>query len=254
LIFSSHQNKIETKKEKQAEIVKQQVKPEPSKLNVKSFKVPILMYHYIRIVNDPNDKLGISLSVTPTEFDNQLRWLSENGYKTVGLDYLSNPIKLDFKPVVITFDDGYSDAYTDAYPILKKYNFSGVFYLITEKVGTPNYLDWDMAREMNKNGMFFGSHTTNHADLSKTKDSLLTREIKDSKEKIEKELGITVTDFCYPSGKFNEDTIAKVKEIGYKTAATTLEGIVNEKSDLFKLKRIRIKNDTSLQEVLNKVY
>src|SRR5260221_3090993 len=82
-----------------------------------STQVPVLMYHYIRVNPDPNDKVGFNLSVTPWDFSAQLDWLAQHGYHSITLDDLGANlfyhIKLPPKPVVLTFDDGYRDFYTD---------------------------------------------------------------------------------------------------------------------------------------------
>lgn len=220
----------------------------PEKIN--SFQLPVLMYHYIRDWNKPDDAVGTNLSVSPNEFDTQMQWLANNNYQTVDFDYFSYPYKMDQKPIIVSFDDGYQDAYTDAYPVLKKYKLMGVFYIIISKVGTSGYLDWDMIKEMQKNGMKFGSHTVGHPDLRNLSDEALTNEIKNSKETLEQELQTNITDFCYPSGKYDDATISKLKEIGYKTAVTVENGTASEKTDLFEIPRKRIQNSTSLADIL----
>src|SRR5262249_36809207 len=99
--------------------------------------VPILMYHYISGVptNDPNPVLRQSLSVSPELFNQQLDYLKQQGFHSVTLNQLINALYYGFslpsKPIILTFDDGYLDGYTAAYPALKAHGFSGVFYIIT---------------------------------------------------------------------------------------------------------------------------
>src|SRR2546425_3732925 len=98
-----------------------------------SIRVPILMYHYIRDNPDARDVLGANLSVSPTEFRLQMDWLARSGYHPVDLDdlraYLLDGRTLPSRPVVISLDDGYSDLYTAAYPVLRAHQFKAVAYI-----------------------------------------------------------------------------------------------------------------------------
>jgi peptidoglycan/xylan/chitin deacetylase (PgdA/CDA1 family) len=213
------------------------------------YSVPILMYHYIRDIDDPTDQIGINLSVSPRIFESQLKYLSEQGYESITPVQLSSG-ELPDKPIMITFDDGYDDAYSQAFPILKKYNFTGVFYVITGKVGQPEYANWDQLKEMQKAGMIIGSHTVSHPSLDKATKSQINKELVDSKTKLETELGTKVTDFCYPAGKYNTKVIEELQKIGYTDATTTHSGISNQDSSLFELPRIRVESNTNLEKVL----
>lgn len=219
---------------------------------LKEYKAPILMYHYIRDYNNAKDTTGTNLSVSLAKFDSQLKWLNNNGYKTVGLDYLLNPIISDKKPVILTFDDGYQDAYTQAFPILKKYGFTATFYIITAYMDKyNNYLTWDQARELKSAGMNIGSHTHTHPDLSKIFGIRVTDEIKESKKTIEEKIGGTISDFCYPAGKYDQKIIDELKNDDYKTATTVKNGIANQNSNLFELPRIRMQNNTNMEKIFN---
>lgn len=219
---------------------------------LQNYQIPILMYHYVREFNDPKDKIGTNLSVSPTNFDKQMNWLKTNNYRTVNSNYLLNPVKLDFKPIILTFDDGYRDMYTDAFPILIKYRFTGTFYIVSDYVNENNerYLNWDMVKEMSDAGMTIGSHTLTHIDLTKNSDVKINTEIAESKKIIGEKIGKDIEDFCYPSGKFNNSIANIVKNAGYQTATTVKTGAVTQKSDLFQLPRYRIENTTNLEKIL----
>ena len=225
--------------------------PEPTKNYLTEYQIPILMYHYIRDFNDPNDQTGTNLSVSPNRFDEQLTWLEQNNYQTVSMDYVEKPYELpdNKKPIVITFDDGYRDAYTNAYPILKKHNMTGTFYLIYNfsQKNDDNYLTWDMAKEMASNNMELGSHTLSHPNLVQASATNLKKEIEESKQKIQEQTNTDINHFCYPSGKYNNDVITALKSANYKTAVTTKSGIANQNSDLFELPRVRMTNATNLK-------
>lgn len=215
--------------------------PEPTYAKVATYRVPILMYHYIRVA-DPADTLGVALSVTPQNFDNQMKWLKDNNFESMKLADLTDPdrkvisqiIGQNKKPVIVTFDDGYDNAATIATPTLKKYGFIGTFFIIRDFVGRPEYATQAQIDEMVANGMEIGSHTLDHLDLSKISLDRAKKQIVDSK--------LTAETFCYPSGKYTPEVVNLVKEAGYVAAVTTHPGVANQDSDLFQLPRVRIEN------------
>jgi peptidoglycan/xylan/chitin deacetylase (PgdA/CDA1 family) len=207
---------------------------------VESYEVPILMYHYIRPA--PADIAGQRLSVSPEIFENQVRWLKENSYISIKMSDLADPNKKEIseiyaehdKPIALTFDDGYDDAYSTVFPILEKYQFYGTFYIIRNFVGENRYVTQNQIDQMAAAGMEIGSHTLNHQDLTKVNLIEARHQIFNSKENAQT--------FCYPSGKFNLAVENIVKEAGYVDATTTQFGIANEKSNLFELPRLRMSN------------
>ncbi len=101
--------------------------------------IPILMYHYVRVVTNPRDIIGKNLSVTPALFAQQMQYLADHGYTTLTLHdiycILTGAELLPAKPIALTFDDGYLDFYTHAWPILKEHNFNSTSYIITGSCG-----------------------------------------------------------------------------------------------------------------------
>lgn len=202
-------------------------------------KVLVLNYHKI-------DHTFISLSVRPEDFDNQMKYLHDNGYHTITPDELYEALagngQLPENPVLITFDDGYEDNYTNAYPILKKYDFKATIFVVTGFLDRhkKGYLSWDQAREMNKNGINIESHTVNHKSMTDLTDDELRSELVDSKKKAESELGHAVNYVAYPTGTYNLHIAQMVKEAGYKAAFTIKYGNVDKASNIFALERVPI--------------
>jgi peptidoglycan/xylan/chitin deacetylase (PgdA/CDA1 family) len=202
--------------------------------------VPILMYHYIRIVDPITDKLGYNLSVTPANFEQQIKWLSNQGYKTITLNsYCENSKIIPNKSIILTFDDGYNDAYSNAMLILTKYNYIGTFFIIKSKIDKPNYLTQNQINNMSANGMEIGSHTVSHPNLSSSSTDKQRSELLESKQ--------TSPVLAYPSGKYNQITLQLSKEAGYICAVTTNSGVANSNSPLFELPRVRISGSTALE-------
>ena len=198
----------------------------------------VLNYHTI-------DNTFISLAVRPDDFEAQMKYLSENGYHTISPDELYDSLagtgELPENPVLITFDDGYVDNYTNAYPILKKYGFKATIFVITSFLGKDkNYMTWDQARELDANGISIESHTVDHKSMTDLTDEQLRMELVESKKKAEKELGHPVEYMAYPTGTYNLHIAEMVKEAGYKAAFTIKYGNVDKASNIYALERVPI--------------
>lgn len=208
--------------------------------------VPILMYHYIRWADPAKDYLGNRLSVTPTAFDQQVNWLSTHGYQAIKLDnFCHNNIVITKKPIILTFDDGYEDAYTNALPILQKYHFTGTFFIIKSRINQPAYLSSYQISAMLQNGMEIGSHTVNHVNLSTASIEKQMYELVQSKQ--------SSPVFAYPSGKYNQITIQLTNDAGYDCAVTTNPGVASTLSPLYELPRIRISGGEALTSFIESV-
>ena len=217
-------------------------------------RVPILMYHYIRINPDPADRLGFNLSVTPADFAQQMDWLAANGYHPIDLDdlrgYLLAGGGLPDRPVVLTFDDGYRDLYTAAYPVLRSHHFKAVAYIVSGFVGSSVNVTSDQVLEMDANGIEIGAHTVSHADLTRQSGANLQHEVFDSKASLEALIGHPVLDFCYPSGRFDDRVVGAVQAAGFLTATTTQPGFVHSAGDRFTWTRVRVSGGESLGQLV----
>jgi peptidoglycan/xylan/chitin deacetylase (PgdA/CDA1 family) len=205
---------------------------------------PILMYHYIRVNPVPSDILGLHLSVTPYEFNQQMKYLRNHGNHAVSLARLARHIRygasLPRKPFVITLDDGYRDAYTAAFPILKRYHFHATFFIVTGFVGTPRYVTWNQIHRMDRAGMEIGVHTLDHMDLTIQPGWRVWQEIHRSKIEIEHHLHHAVWTFAYPSGAFNQLALQDVHRVGYLAAVSTNPGTLHSQTTINYLARVRV--------------
>jgi peptidoglycan/xylan/chitin deacetylase (PgdA/CDA1 family) len=215
-------------------------------------RLPILMYHYIRVNPDPRDQLGFNLSVTPDDFNQQIDWLARNGYHPVDFDdlraYLAGQDSLPSRPVILTFDDGYRDMYTTAFPILRAHRFKAVAYIVSGFLNAPNNVTADQVLEMDANGVQIGAHTVSHADLTRQSPADLHHEVFDSRATLEALVGHPVLDFCYPSGRFDGAVVQTVQAAGFETATTTQAGIGHSAGDRFTWPRVRISGGESLDQ------
>ncbi|MFI5240731.1 MAG: polysaccharide deacetylase family protein [Candidatus Saccharimonadia bacterium] len=202
--------------------------------------VPILIYHY-----------------TPTDFENQLKYLVAHNYQTITFAQLvaalNHTASLPPKPVIITYDDGYENQMT-AFSLLEKYNMKATFYIITGGAGS-NYciganrsnstcgdasLNWDQIRMLDQSGLItIGAHTVDHPNLAGLSAASQQFQIDTSKAEIEAQIGHTITDFAYPYGSYNATTISLVHAAGFTTAVTTAPGTFDSLSNLLTLPRLR---------------
>ncbi len=221
-------------------------------------RVPILMYHYVRVNPNPVDRIGAGLSVNPDLFARQMAYLADAGYTPVTLADVyaawTAGQPLPPKPVVLTFDDGYRDFYTAAYPVLKGRGFKATVYVIVDFLDRPAYLTWDMLANLLAEGLVtVGSHTLTHVDLSTAPAERVRREIFESKQRLEGRLGIPVTDFSYPSGRYNGAVVGLVDAAGYRTAVTTRPGNILRLEERLTLPRVRVDGREGLAEFITKL-
>lgn len=228
--LQNEENRVEEKKEEKINYLT---------LDVSEVKIPILMYHSISD-SDPNNTLLVPIN----QFDEQIKWLKESGFTPMLLDDVIeafNTGKVPEKPVAITFDDGYSDNYTDAYRILKQYDMKATFFIITDKIDVDGwYMNSSMLKEMSTSGMGIENHTSRHIEFTKISREDKITIIKEGIEKLKEKIGIESKYICYPVGKYDEETIEVEKELGIKAAVTTEGGISSLSDGLYSLKRVRI--------------
>ena len=221
-------------------------------------RIPVLMYHKV----SPGKKEKYRIS--PERFTNQMEYLSKKGYQTISPDELLGVVRkrriLLEKSVLITFDDGYKDNFTYAYPILKEYNFKATIFLVTQYMGKKSEwskreeetLSWEEIEEMKEEGFSFGSHTHTHPNLLELSRDKVLSEIRDSKRILEERLGGPTKFIAYPYGKVNSQIRDMVKEAGYLGAFSTLPGKNAKNEDPFLLRRILIRGyDTKPHFILN---
>jgi len=221
--------------------------PPPEAVNV-----PVLMYHYISELPPDADTYRHDLTVIPARFEEQLQYLQAQGYQSLLLadiyETLTTGKPLPEKPIVLTFDDGYKDAYTDALPLLQKYGFVGEFFLLATPAHyeAPNYLTWADVRAMAEVGMSMQAHGRDHYDLTGRNYEFLVYQILGAKEAVEAHSEQPVRFFCYPSGRYDAATIAVVESASYWGAVTTAWGTELRLNNRYTWPRIRVKGNWSL--------
>ena len=227
----------------------------------KNYSLPVLMYH--RIVQKRKDAGKHKIFVYEKNFIKQLEYLHKNGYQTITFQDIYDKKITDFnKKIILTFDDGYQDNYYLAFPLLKKYNFTAVIYLVTKekenvwgiKEGEPRIpmMNKEMIAEMLDYGIEFGSHTQHHLAVNEIPLEKAQKEITESKKDVEEITGKQCVSFAYPFGGINEKVKQLVKQAGYSYAVSTNTGPDEFLSDPFQIKRIDIGPRTNIFSFKNK--
>lgn len=200
----------------------------------------VMVLNYHKVVDE-----HMSLSVPLADFEQHMKWLQEYGYTSITPEELYNFIvngsELPEKPVLITFDDGYKDNYTNAYPIMKKYGFKGTIFVVTGFLGVyDNYLTWEQAGELAENGFSIESHTHNHKSMTEASDDDISKELAKSRDTLKEKLGVEADFIAYPTGTYNLHIAELVKEAGYKGAFTIKYDNASRDSNVYAIERVPI--------------
>lgn len=204
---------------------------------------PILEYHAITATPDTLSEI---YSVPPAEFSAQLDYLQENGYTTITLnDYIrarryGKP--LPEKPIVLTFDDGYADNYTEMLPILEAHGMTAVVYVVTNFLGKNGYLTFEQVQDMQRRGIEIGIHGADHIPLTILDGEFLDNQIRKSKIWLEWSGLEPIGSLSYPNGAYDERIIEMLKAENYLTAVTGDVGLNSLEIDPYKLRRVHIRN------------
>jgi peptidoglycan/xylan/chitin deacetylase (PgdA/CDA1 family) len=208
--------------------------------------VPILIYHHIA-EKVPTSRYFIS----PDIFDSQMRALQRWGYTSIPLSLLVEALTegafLPPRPVVITFDDGYREVYTYAYPIMQRYGFTGTVYVIAGSIGVGKYMNARQLRQLARAGWEIGSHGWTHTSL-RSQSVNLAREIEESRQKLEELVDSSVETFAFPYGLTSKYVTGLVKDAGYRAAVGLGGSFRHTKKTRYYLSRIEVRSNYDMQE------
>jgi peptidoglycan/xylan/chitin deacetylase (PgdA/CDA1 family) len=225
-------------------------------------RVPILMYHGMQ------SELGArhpyyETNTSRERFAAHMKFLHDNGYSTVNLHEALESMmtgRNGGKRVVITFDDGFRDFYTHAFPILAEYNFKATMFIVSGLTGNETvvaegkeYMTWSEVREIHAHGIQIGSHTVNHPELYKLSPNQVEYEVRQSKETIENELGEAIQSFAYPYAfpeddkKFTSHLRELLQTHGYENGVCTIIGTARPDDDWFFMPRLPVNSFDDLR-------
>jgi len=201
-------------------------------------KPTVLMYHSITSDNNP-------FSISPKEFEKQIKYLKENNFKFLNTKDLDDLSKLPNKSVLITFDDGYENVFINAVPILKKYNIPAVFFISTNVVGEEingvKIMNWEQIKFLSESSLFeIGCHGHNHIRFTSLKTDDLADQLMKSKNILEEKCGKSIKAISFPFGRSNQDVLKKIKEIGYFYGFGVKIKNLSKQDDILCLPRIAV--------------
>jgi len=224
-------------------------KTAPFELN-KSAVVSILGYHDFR------ERGGSPMVIATPKFRAQMQAIKDSGIPVIPLSdvlaWRKGEKNIPEEAICITMDDGWEGVYTHAYPVLREFGFPFTIYLYKKYVNVGGRsLSWTQVKEMMQHGCEVGSHSVSHESLRQKKNRTeadhqlwVLSELKDSKEFIERNLGITCTSFAYPFGIFDDSTTETALQVGYETLVTVNNQKVTWDSPLGKLGRYIIHGES----------
>lgn len=228
--------------------------------SAKEASIPILMYHSVSVDPQPGISSYYRITTSPSRFREHMHWLHRHKYSVIGLDEALSRLQAQSPNpspcVVLTFDDGYCDFFTEAWPVLADLGYTATVFLATDFIGHGRIafkgracLTWSEVRELSRYGISFGSHTASHPKLYGLQLDEIQRELKESRRIIEDAISSPVYTFAYPYAFPQEDQSFirrfrhQLMDQGYRAAVSTVIGRARSKSDPLRLERMPINDD-----------
>ena len=223
--------------------------------------VAVLMYHSIAAESTRKFRRFV---VYPDEFAAQMEYLAASGYQPVTAAELvrsrsggpltppTPPTPAPPRPVVLTFDDAYTDFYSAALPVLRAHGFRATLYVPTGYVGSTTgfnvsmgeqnraVLSWQALRDVAAEGIEVAAHSHTHPQLDRVSPSVITDEVRRSRGLLEDKLGLAVDGFAYPFGYWNRPVRAAVAAAGYRYGCGVDDLITAAGDDLLTLPRLTV--------------
>lgn len=225
-----------------------------------AIRIPILLYHSISEETSAPFK---PFTVTPARFATHMAHLQAHAYTVLTVAQLRAAINTpDYawpvRPVVLTFDDGFADFYTNAFPILSNYGFAATLHVTTGFVGATSrwlkpageaarpMLTWSQLREIQSYGIECGAHTQHHPQLDILPRQKAYQEITLAKFVLEQELGQSVISFAYPYGYYDATVRDMVRVAGYRSACALKQAMSSSIDDPWAVARMMVTHDTAV--------
>lgn len=244
--------------------------------------LPVIMYHHIL----ESSKLLGTYVITPTELENDFKWIQEEGYTPIVvadlLDYVHNGTPLPEKPIMITFDDGYESNYVYAYPLLQKYQYKAVISIYgrctdeftqnEDKHINYSHITWNEIRKMADSGLVeFQNHTYNmHSSATGTRKGIqklynedeetykkyLIEDVGKLQQEFEEQLGYAPTAFTYPFGYLEPSADPILREMGFQASFSCEERIhyiTRDPECLYKIRRFNRPHNMNTADFFKKM-
>lgn len=236
----------------------------------------VLMYHMLsphlpyKRYKD-GQKVKNYLRVEPEMFDAQISWLKSQGFRFFKMqDVLRDD--LPERAVFLTFDDGFEDNYSYAFPILQKHQVPATIYLVgnrfdqgwstdratgvvSAELNDQPMLTHRQVAEMVESGLVeFGAHTMDHVRLNELTEEEARAQIEQSRLRVQQDYGVSCESFAYPFGYYDEQSVQLVEELGFHNACTTEEGTDdNRQQQRFRLQRLMVSGNDTMRKFRRKI-
>lgn len=221
----------------------------------RTLHVPILMYHRVHAYATELTKSLPDLTVEPATFAAEMSALQQAGYRSITVAQLFGALfhgaPLPPKPVLISADDGYLDDLAQMLPVLQAHHMTAVFFIITGRFHEPGFLTASQVRQLDAAGMDIGAHTRDHVDLPGAGAAQLTNEVAGSRDDLQRLLGHPVAAFAYPAGRFDDASVAAVKQAGFALAVTTQPGEQESSQQPLLMPRVRVGRSMTPQGLIS---
>lgn len=203
--------------------------------------VPVLMYHAVS-----DNMWGINeLFVSPSDMEEQLKYLVDNGYDPIWFEDLAYIESYD-KPVILTFDDGYDDNYTELFPLLQEYNVKATIFVIGNAPGTSHKMTAEQIKELSDSGLIsIQSHGYTHHDMNVMDEETLEYELGETWRVLTRITGKIPSVLCYPTGRYS-DTTLEVAQRYYNFGLKMNGGLYNTSDDPYLVNRYYIARYTDI--------
>jgi peptidoglycan/xylan/chitin deacetylase (PgdA/CDA1 family) len=197
------------------------------------------------------------LAVSPDAFADQLGLLRDAGFNAITAGELAAILtdgagELPERPVVLTFDDGYADFYSQGLPLLKRNGFTGTIFVTTGSLGkegeAKRMLNWRELAEINEAGIEIGAHTVKHPKLDLLPENLVREELSASKSLLEDHLGLEVPGLAYPFGYSNAMVRQVARDLGYTYGYSVGNALTTSTAGKFTLPRLTVRRNTTMDE------
>lgn len=218
-----------------------------------NIKIPVLLYHVVKPNPDPTNPYQFSLE----EFEKNMAYLKENGYRTLTMkqyfNILDGKAAIPEKPILLTFDDNSNDFYPYVYPVLNKYGMKATQFTVSDWVNGSWNMTSNEILTVLENGVDIQNHTVTHpflANLSKEEQYV---EIQNATEALKDLTGRTTFAFAYPYGNYNSDTISLLRDLGIKGAFKVGGGLSTDQSNRYELPRIMILQNHTVDDFVRMI-
>ena len=205
---------------------------------------PVLMYHSIS---------DDAFQLTAANFEAQIKYMSDNGFSFLFPEDIVNSDKY-FRPVILTFDDGFRDNYSTAFPILQEYNARATIFMITDFIGEEDYLTAEQIKEMEASGLVrVESHSHNHTDMAEQSEAHVRRQIESSNAALKEITGRNHKVIAYPFGSVNGE-LKKIAAEYYNVGFATSQGHSRDLLSLFRHGIYNSSMDNDMELFLKFIY